>query len=58
MKSSVKIDARWSKEKIRYSKDTQTLYASISRGLKPIINATVKAFVFRPSGDYVEIRKC
>lgn len=57
MKSNVKLDARWAKEKVQYSKDKQILFASISRGIKPIINATVKAFVYRPSGDYVEIRK-
>ena len=55
--SSIKIDIRWSKDKIAYSKEPQIIYASISRGLKPILNATVKAYVYRPSGDYIEIRK-
>ena len=57
VQSSIKIDARWSSDKIEYPFDSQTLYVAVSRGLKPILNATVKAYVYRPSGDHVEIRK-
>jgi hypothetical protein len=33
----------------------QKLFVSLSKGLKPILNATVKAFIHRPSGDVIEL---
>lgn len=50
----IMIDARWSKEYINYP-DTQVIYASISKDLQPILNASVSASILRPSGDYVSV---
>ena len=33
----------------------QVLYVAVSKGLKPILNATVKAYIHRPSDDIIEL---
>ena len=52
---SISIDARWSKP-IVYYPETQTIYASVSKDLQPILNASVTALILRPSGDYVSVQ--
>ena len=52
--SSIRLETRWSKMVIAYPQK-QTLYASLARGYKPILNATVKATIYRPTGDYVTL---
>ncbi len=52
---SISIDARWSKPTVYYP-ETQTIYASVSKDLQPILNASVTALILRPSGDYVSVQ--
>ena len=35
--------------------EPQIIFAKISRGLKPILNATVKAHIYRPTGGIISI---
>lgn len=51
----IKLDARWSRGEIDYPGDTQILYASVSKNLQPILNASVRALIYRPSGDYIPV---
>ena len=51
----VKLEAKWAKTEVDYPADTQILYASVSRNLQPILNASVRALVHRPSGDYISV---
>ncbi len=53
--SSIKFDAKWSKKVIHYASDTQMIYASVSRNLQPVLNATVRAIIHRPTGDYITL---
>ncbi len=53
--NTIKLEAKWSKQVIHYSKDTQMIYASISRNLQPILNASVRALIHRPTGDYISL---
>lgn len=54
VQSNIKIDARWQRDVVNYPQ-RQIIYASLSRGLKPILNASVKAIIYRPSGDYISL---
>jgi hypothetical protein len=51
----ISIDSRWSKEIVSYP-DTQIIFASVSKDLQPILNATVNARILRPSGDYISLQ--
>lgn len=56
--SDLRIEAKWHWSKITWtasSTPVQKIYVSLSKGLKPILNATVKAHIFRPSGDLIEL---
>jgi hypothetical protein len=48
---TIKYEAKWS-QRVVYYPDTQKLFVKLSAGLRPILNATVAASIFRPSGDY------
>jgi hypothetical protein len=50
----IKVEATWSKEIIKYP-EMQAIYVSLSKNLKAIINASVRAVILRPSGDYVTV---
>ena len=50
--SSIRVEAKWLKT-IVYYPQTQAIYASVSKGLKPILNASVKVYIYRPSGGDV-----
>ena len=52
---AIQFDAKWSRQSIYYPSDSQVVYASISRNLQPIINATVRAIIYRPTGDYISL---
>ncbi len=51
----VKVEAKWARATIEYPKNTQVIYASVSRNLQPILNASVRALIYRPSGDYISL---
>jgi hypothetical protein len=48
---TIKCEAKWS-QRVVYYPETQKLFVKLSAGLRPILNATVAASIFRPSGDY------
>lgn len=52
--SEIRIHARWHRKKLTWP-GTQVIYASVSKGFKPILNASVKAFIHRPFGDTIEL---
>jgi hypothetical protein len=52
--SGIIFEGKWSKSVINFP-ETQVIFAKISRGLKPILNATVKAHIYRPTGDFISI---
>jgi hypothetical protein len=52
--SSIRVDARWRRVTISYPQ-SQMIYASVSKGLKPILNASVRALIFRPGGDVITL---
>jgi type II secretory pathway pseudopilin PulG len=49
------VDAKWKKETITYPTDRQIIYASVSQDFRPIINVTVKAIIYRPTGDVITL---
>jgi len=49
--STIKYEAKWS-QRVVYYPEIQKLFVKLSAGLRPIVNATVAASIFRPSGDY------
>lgn len=57
--SALRIEAKWQRTRVQWPSDADTtpqkLFVSLSKGLKPILNATVKAFIHRPSGDVIEL---
>lgn len=53
--SEIRIEAKWSKPILNFP-TPQHIHVSLSKGLKPILNATVQAVIYRPSGDYVTIK--
>ena len=48
------IDAKWAKAQLKYP-DEQVIYAKLSKNLMPILNATVRAIIYRPSGSSVTL---
>lgn len=52
---TIKVEAKWSKVEIDYSEHTQTIYASVSKNLQPILNGSVRAIIYRPTGDYIPL---
>jgi hypothetical protein len=53
--SNIIINAKWKKETINYPTDRQVIYAAVSKDFRPILNATVKAIIYRPTGDVIKI---
>ncbi len=51
----IKLDAKWALSTVEYPKDTQIIYASVSKNLQPILNASVRAIIYRPKGDYISL---
>ena len=55
-KSAIKIDARWAEKDLDYQQQRhQVIFASFSKDLNPILNASVKAVIYRPSGDSISL---
>ena len=54
VQSGIVVEGKWSKDVINFP-ETQIIFAKISRGLKPILNATVKAHIYRPTGGIISI---
>ena len=52
---TIKLDAKWSKTEVNNPADTQIIYASVSKNLQPILNASVRALIYRPTGDYISL---
>lgn len=52
--SSIKLEAKWKHSSLVYPQ-SQVLYASLSKGMKPILNASVKAFIYRPGGIVISL---
>jgi hypothetical protein len=52
--STIRLDAQWRRMTISYPQ-SQVIYASVSKGLKPILNASVRALIFRPGGDVLSL---
>jgi hypothetical protein len=52
--SSIRLEARWRRVTISYPQN-QIIYASVSKGLKPILNASVRALIFRPDGEVLRL---
>ena len=50
----IKVDAKWSNQVLEYPQ-SQVIFAAVSKDLKPIINASVKALIYRPSGDQITL---
>jgi hypothetical protein len=54
--NEIRLEGKWKLDVVNYPKQTQQIiYASLSKGLKPILNASVKAFIYRPSGDVLSL---